>query len=451
LTAPSPFDPELRALTIGILMIVTVVAFQALGISTAMPEIARELDGLDAYGWAFSAFLLASPLGMVGAGQAADTGGPVRPFVAATIAFAAGSLLAGLAASWPMLVAGRALQGLGNGAVIALVYVSVARAYPPVLYGRMLAMLSTAWIVPSLIGPGLGGLVAEHAGWRWVFVMFLPLLPVCGGLMLAGLRTLERREPRQVDSRLWAALGLTLGLGAVLAALEAGSAPLAAALAAAGVAVGAPSFRRLLPAGTLRLRRGLPDTIAVRAMVSIGFLGADAFLPLALTRIHGFSLTQAGLVLSIGSLSWSFGSTLQARADRRDEGRGRPARVVIGAALLAAGLAVTTAGLIAPGVSPWVSVGGWILSGFGIGVTYPSIGAVALGHSPPGAEGSISASLQVIEAISVALFTGIGGTLLAAGLEHGWATTTAIGLVFGLTVLAAAAAVPAGRRVVAPV
>jgi hypothetical protein len=98
-----------------------------------------------------------------------------------------------------------------------------------------------------------------------------------------------------------------------------------------------------------------------------------------------------------------------------------------------------------------VSVGGWILSGFGIGVTYPSIGAVALGHSPPGAEGSISASLQVIEAISVALFTGIGGTLLAAGLEHGWATTTAIGLVFGLTVLAAAAAVPAGRRVVAPV
>ena len=90
----SVFAPRYRAMSVGVLMSVTVVAFQALGVGTVMPAVARELDGLERYGWAFSAFMLASVIGSVAAGQDADRAGPVRAYLAAIASFSAGSVLA---------------------------------------------------------------------------------------------------------------------------------------------------------------------------------------------------------------------------------------------------------------------------------------------------------------------------------------------------------------------
>jgi MFS family permease len=441
----SPFGATHRALTVGILMIVTVVALQVMGVSTALPDAARDLGGFDAYGWAFSAHLLAGIVGMVGAGQAADARGPVRAFLLGVVAFTAGSLLAAAAGSWTVLIAGRALQGLGNGVIGALVYVAVARAYPPALYGRMMALLSSAWVLPALIGPGIGGFVAEHAGWRWVFLGLLPLLPVAALLALPGLRPLERSQPTAVESRLWAAAALTVGAGAILGALQVGAPAIAVPLAVAGAALGAPAFRRLLPAGTLRARRGLPAGIAVRGLLGVGYLGGDAFMPLALTRLHGLTLSEAGLVVSAGALSWSAGAMLQGRLDRRDAGAGRARRIQLGGGILAAGVALATAGLVELG---WpVAAAGWVLSGLGIGMGYPSVGALALSQAPGGEEGSVASALQLIETIGVAIFTGAAGAAIAAGIARDWPQTTAFALVFAAAAVAAAGAVVVGRRV----
>jgi MFS family permease len=443
-TAPSPFSPAHRSLTIGVVMMITVVAFQAMGVGTALPAVARDLHGLGAYGWAFSGFLLASILGMVGAGQAADRRGPVRPFVLAVLAFAAGSVVAAAASSWAMLIAGRSLQGIGDGAVIALVYVSVAKAYPPVLYGRVMALLSTAWVLPSLLGPGLAGLVAEHAGWRWVFLMLLPLLPVAFALALPGLRGLEGGSAEAGPSRLPAAVALTAGAGALLAGLQAHAPLAAAALVGGGLALGLPAFLRLLPDGTLRLRAGLPSGIAVRGLLAVGFLGGDAFLPLALTRLHGLTLSQAGLVLSAGSLSWSLAGMLQGRLDRRDDGSGRPRRVVLGGAILTTGVVATGIGLM----TAWpLAAAGFVVAGGGIGLGYPSVGALALSQAPQGGEGGVSSALQLIETIGVAIFTGAAGAIVAAGIDRGWPLTTAIAIIFAAAAGLAVAAVPVGRRV----
>jgi MFS family permease len=441
----TPWAPAHRALTVGVIMMVTIVAFQAMGVGTALPDVARELGGLRAYGWAFSAFLLASVVGMVGAGQLADAQGPVRPFTLAVLAFGSGSVLAAAASSWPMLIAGRAVQGVGDGAVIALVYVSVARAYPAVLYGRVMALLSTAWVLPSLLGPGLAGLVAEHLGWRWVFLMLLPLLPVAFALALPGLRGLDA-PGGTADSRLPAALALAAGAGGVLAALQIGW-PAGPAIAAASLALGVPAFLRLLPDGTLRLRRGLPAGIAVRGLIAVGFLGADAFLPLALTRLHGLSIAQAGLILSAGSLSWSAGGILQGRLDGRDGGTGRAARVRLGGTVLTCGVALTAVGLVATSAGWPLALAGFVVAGLGIGVGYPSIGALALSQAPTGAEGSISSALQLIETIGVAIFTGLAGAIVAAGIARGWAGETAILVIFVAAATLAAGTVVAGRRV----
>ena len=446
----SVFAPRYRAMSIGVLMSVTVVAFQSLGVGTVMPAVARDLGGLEHYGWAFSAFMLASLIGSVAAGQDADRAGPVRAYAASVVAFTAGSVLAAVAGSWGMLLAGRALEGLGAGALVVVTYASASRAYPAAMYGRMLALMSSAWVLPSLAGPAVAGIVADHATWRWVFVLLLPFLPVAIVLTLPGLRALPRPDlAAAAGRRLPQALALAAGVGVFLTGLEAGALPLLALVAAGGLAVAIPALRALLPAGTLRAARGLPSGIAVRGLLAIAFLGCDAFMPLALTELRGFSVSGAGLVISAASLSWSLGSFLQAGLDRRDGGAGRTRRLLAGLAVLLAGIVIASAGVLADGVPVALAVAGWAIAGLGIGIGYPSIGAIVLSTAPGGEEGGVSAALQLSETIGVAVFTGIGGALIAIGLDQGWDAVTALLLVFAGGAAAALAGLAAGRRVVA--
>ena len=443
----SVFAPRYRAMSVGVLMSVTVVAFQSLGVGTVMPAVARDLGGLEHYGWAFSAFFLASLVGSVAAGQDADRAGPVRAYAGAIASFSAGSLLAAVAGSWTLLLAGRALEGLGAGALGVVVYASASRAYPPEMYGRMLALMSSAWVLPSLAGPAVAGLIADQTTWRWVFVLLLPFLPVAVVLTLPGLRALSRSEHLAAPRRLPQALALAAGTGLFLGALGL-EPPLLLALAlAAGLALALPAFRTLMPPGTLRAAHGLPSGIVVRGLLAIAFLGCDAFLPLALTELRGFSVSQAGLVISAASLSWSLGSFLQARLDRLDGGAGRPRRLLAGLAVLLCGIAATAAGVVGDGIPVAVAIAGWAVAGLGIGIGYPSIGAIVLSEAAGGEEGSVSAALQLVETIGVAVFTGIGGAVIALGLDQGWDTVTALALVFAGGAAAAAAGLAAGRRV----
>jgi MFS family permease len=443
----SVFAPRYRAMSVGVLLSVSVVAFQALGVGTVMPAVARELDGLERYGWAFSAFMLASVIGSVAAGQDADRAGPVRAYLGAIASFSAGSLLAAVAGSWTLLLAGRALEGLGAGALGVVVYASASRAYPPEMYGRMLALMSSAWVLPSLAGPAVAGLIADHTTWRWVFVLLLPFLPIAVALTLPGLRALSRSEPLATGQRLPQALALAAGTGLFLGALDLELPALLAVVLAAGLALALPAFRALMPAGTLCAARGLPSGIVVRGLLAVAFLGCDAFLPLALTELRGFSVSQAGLVISAASLSWSLGSFLQARRDRLDGGAGRPRRLLAGLAVLLGGIAATTAGVVSDGVPVAVAIVGWAVAGLGIGIGYPSIGAIVLSEAPGGEEGSVSAALQLIETIGVAVFTGFGGAVIALGLDQGWDTVTALALVFAAGGAAALAGLAVGRRV----
>jgi MFS family permease len=207
-----------------------------------------------------------------------------------------------------------------------------------------------------------------------------------------------------------------------------------------------PSLRALLPRGTLRAARGLPSGILVRGMLAVAFLGCDAFMPLALTELKGFSLAEAGIVISIASLSWSLGSFLQAGLDRRDRGAGRRGRLAAGLAVLLVGVAVTGAGLFGSGGGLVAGIG-WAIAGFGIGMGYASVGALVLSQAPGGGEGAVSAALQLVETISIALFTGLGGVLVALGVDHGWEIESALATIVAAAGLAAALGLAASRRV----
>jgi MFS family permease len=155
--------PQRRALTAGLVLTITFVASEALSVVTVMPIVARDLGGLRLYGWVFSGFMLGSVIGIVAAGREADRRGPAVPFVAGVLLFGCGLAVAGLAPSMGVLVAGRVLQGVGAGAVPSVSYATIGRTLSGPLRARMMAVLSTAWVVPGLAGPAISAEVAHRA------------------------------------------------------------------------------------------------------------------------------------------------------------------------------------------------------------------------------------------------------------------------------------------------
>ena len=194
------WSAQRRALTLGLVLTITFIASEALAVVTIMPVVARDLSGLGLYGWVFSAFMLGNVVGIVTAGRQADRYGPARPYVGGLLLFGTGLAIAGLAPSMLVLVCGRALQGIGAGAVPAVAYVAIGRCLPESLRARMMAVLSTAWVLPGLIGPAVSAAVASLVGWRWVFLGLLPLVAITGSLALPALIRLGRR-PRPARSR----------------------------------------------------------------------------------------------------------------------------------------------------------------------------------------------------------------------------------------------------------
>jgi MFS family permease len=435
--------PHRRALTLGLVLTVTFVASEALAVVTVMPVVARDLHGLALYGWAFSSFLLASLIGIVLAGRDADRHGPARPYLAGLVLFTAGLLVGGLAPSMWVLVVGRCLQGLGAGAVPAVAYVAIGRSLPQAQRARMMAVLSTAWVVPGIIGPGVAAAVSHLFGWRWVFLGLIPLVVVAGPLALPALLRLGRpdvapsEEHRVVDGVRTAA-----GAALVLGALGGRSIWVGALLAVAGVVVGLTPLRRLLPAGTLRARRGLPATMLSRGLLTFAFFGADAYVTLTITTVRHHSTIAAGGVVTASTLAWTLGSWIQARLNDQWEG----ARMVrVGLVLILVGIAGMVWQL-RDGVPLWEAYVAWSVAGLGMGLSYAPISLMMLRAAPAGREGWASASLSLADVLGTALGVGVGGAAVAAVSRASRPVSGGVVLAFAAAALAAVVALFVARR-----
>lgn len=433
-----------RRLTIGLALTITVIAFEALAVATVLPVTARELGGLSLYGWAFSAFMLANLVTVVVAAHHADRVGPATPFVAGLVLFTAGLVVCGVAPSMVVLVAGRAVQGLGAGAILSVAYVAIGRAFDDQNRAPVLAVMSTAWVVPGLIAPALGGFMAQHLGWRSVFLVITALPPVAALLALPPLLALGPPENPSSDSvpGVGPAVRLAVGAGVLLGALSAHSFLVSPLLAAAGLLIAVPAFRRLVPTGTLTARTGLPAAIAARGLDTFAFFGADAFLALTLATVRHLDPTMVGLTLTPSTLTWTAGSWIQARFDGRVP---RRTLVVAGLACLVVGLALASLTLV-PGIPVAVAALAWAIAGLGQGLSYSPLTLVTLAEAEPGREGAATASLQLTDVLGTALGTGLGGAIVAVGLAAGWNRRVALGVVFALMFGAALLAVVAAAR-----
>ena len=436
---PRILSPAYAATTIGMFALVAFSAFEATAVTTVMPSVAEELDGVSLYALSFAAPLASGVVGMVAAGARSDRRGPVGPLLVSMVLFALGLVVCGLAPSMEVLVAGRVLQGLGGGAMTVCLYVVVGLCFPAVLQPAVFASFAAAWVLPSLFGPALAAFVAHAAGWRWVFLGVVALVAAAGFLIAPALRGIEARDGRQPTPwgrLLWALVAAVAVLALELLGSREGAAALLAVVAFALVVV---SLRRLLPAGSLVGRRGLPAVVATRGLLSASFFCAEAYIVFVLQERWGLTPGTAGLALTAVGLTWAAASQAQSRLGDRIS---HATAMTVGAALVAAGT-LALALVVATDLHPLLAAATYVLAGAGMGFGYPRTGVAMLAASTDDDRGFNSSALSVADSLGGAIALSASGVAFAVAVR---ADADAFLAVFVLALVLGALSVVTARR-----
>ena len=358
---------------VALILTMALVAMDTTIVATAIPQVVDDLGGFTMVGWVFSIYLLAQTVTIPIYGKLADSYGRKPVLIAGVVLFLTGSLLS--AVSWDMvaLIAFRALQGLGAGSIGATVNTVAGDLYNVEERGRIQGYLSSVWGISAVAAPALGGLFAQYASWRWIFLVNLPVGTLALVLILRRLHeTVERRRHR-IDYA-GAALVLVCAGSLIFGLLQGGvawswtSPPsiitfLVAMVTAAGaVLVERRAREPVLPLSlwTQRLTAG-----SYVAMMTAGLMviGLSVYLPNWAQTVLGLSPVAAGFVLAVMSVSWPIASGLSSRLYLRIGFRDT--------ALVGSAFTVTSGvlfSLIGPHAAVWQPALGSVLLGTGMGL-----------------------------------------------------------------------------------
>ncbi|WP_448808686.1 MFS transporter [Agromyces bauzanensis] len=400
--ARGPLAKPYRWLSIGMFAVIFLAAFETMAVTTIMPLVARDLDGVALFALAFAVPFAAGIIGMVLAGNWTDRAGPLPSLVTSAVLFVAGLLIAGIAPNMAVFIAGRFVHGLAGAAVVVPLYVIVARVYPEELRARVFAGFAAAWVIPSIVGPAVAGIVAQAIGWRWVFLGVIALLLPAAAMMLPPILRV-RHLVRGDTSASWS-LGrvgwsvLTAAAALALSLAKELPEPWRWGVAVAALALVAVASRPLMPAGTLRAVPGLPATVLLKLIVAGAFYGSEIYLPYLFIERYGFTPSVAGLALTGAGISWAAASWLRGRLDRMTDARS----VELGAVLLAVSLVMVLL-VAAFTLAPVIGFVAWTLAGAAMGFMYPSFSVAVLRLSPKSEQGFNSAALSIGDSLGAAV------------------------------------------------
>lgn len=363
-----------RMVTVALMLAMAVTALEQLVVSTAMPSIIAELRGLDVYSWVTSAYLLTATVTTPIYGKLADLWGRKRVLLFGLGLFALGSMLSGMATSMPGLIAMRAVQGLGAGAVGPIVLTMIADLFSLEERARVQGLFSGIWGVSSVAGPALGGVLTDQLSWRWVFYVSVPFAALSAWILARHVD--EGREQREVLPIDWSGAALlTAGSTALLVAVMQGNeqstargvALLATALLMFVLFIGRER-RAADPILPLDLLANVPIAAAIAGSFLIGGLlfAIDTFLPLYVQGVEGGTATAAGRMITPLFLAWAISVTIAAKVVVR---LGFRTTALIGSVSIAAGVLGLALGTVWPSVSGRMFLAGLLLIGTGMGPT----------------------------------------------------------------------------------
>src|SRR3954469_5076846 len=350
------------------------VAIDATVIATAVPSIVDDVGGFASFPWLFSIYLLAQAVTVPVYGKLADLFGRKPVMLVGIGLFLLGSILCGAAWSMGALIAFRAVQGLGAGAVQPMSMTIVGDLYSLQERAKVQGYIASVWAVSSVVGPTLGGVFSEYVSWRWIFFVNIPLCLIAAAtIALRFAERVDRRRPR-IDYAGAGALTVALTL-LILGLLEGGEAwawgsPQSIAVLATG-AVLLGGFvlierRAADPVVPLRLlrRRLLVATNLVSACVGAVLLGLTSYVPTFVQDVLGTGPLVAGFALAALTLGWPISASQSGRVYLRI---GIRSTAVIGASVVVLGAALLL--LLDESASVFLVGGTSFVIGLGMGFT----------------------------------------------------------------------------------
>jgi EmrB/QacA subfamily drug resistance transporter len=422
--AAGPMSHEdIRSIIIGIMLAMFLAALDQTIVATAMPTIGRELDDVAHLPWVITAYLLASTAVTPLYGKLADIHGRRVTLLSGIVVFIIGSVACAIAPSLWLLVVARFVQGLGGGGLIALAQTIIADMVPPKERGRYQVYIATVFFVSSVLGPVLGGVIAEALHWSVIFWINLPLGLAAYWMTSSALKRLPRHErPHRLD--LLGAFLMTSATMTLLLALSWGgthypwgSAPI---LGLVGLSL------LLWIAFAWRLRSTdeplIPLTILANPVVRDGtiaagfgmgaFIGLTIYLPLYFETVAGLSAAWSGLGLLPLTCGTVIGATLSGQALTRTTHYKR--LPVIGLSVALAGMLVLA---FSAGRMPLIPFGLLLaVISFGLGTMLP-VATVSIQNAVlPWQMGTATAVANFFRQIGGALIVAVFGAIVLGGV-----------------------------------
>ena len=415
-----PLTPsEIRVIVIGAMMALFLAALDQTIVATALPPIANDLGNFTLIAWVVTAYLLTSTCATPIVGKLSDLYGRRLLLRVCLALFVVGSALCALAPAMVPLILARALQGLGGGGLMTMAQAIIADVVSPRERGRYAGYFSIVWGSSSVLGPTLGGIIAQHYGWPWIFWINLPA--GLAALLVAdrALRKLPIHHHRSAIDYPGIAL-LSGATGALLLLLSLGgnrlpwTAPPSLALAAATLLLAGLIIRNQARSPEPIVPPNFIQDRVIRPVLAAIFIVFGSFLALTvLTPVYfqvglGMSASDAGLLMIPLMLGGVVTANIAGQSTRKTGRYKRPP--LIGLPVAVAALAVVA--LFAHRLSPIAAAGLLMLAGLGVGPIFPCATVAAQNAATRTQLGAVSGVVAFSRALGGAISVAAASALV---------------------------------------
>lgn len=410
----------LVAVCLGSLMLLVDVTI----VNVALPAMALDLSAsFSDLQWVVDGYALVLAATLLAAGTIGDRLGHRRVYLAGLVLFAVASLASGLAGDVALLVAARCVQGIGGAAMFATTFALLNASYQGRARGTAYGVWGAVGGAAAALGPIVGGVLTEHAGWRWIFFVNLPVTALTVALCLTALAADHGRATSRLDvpglvTFTAFAAALTYGL------IEAGgrgwgdarpvvSFAVAAVALLAFVLVERRAAAPMLDLALLR-QRVFTGTLVAATAASLVAFSALVFVSIWLQSVQGLSPIEAGLA---GGVPLSAAALVTSAAGPRLL-HGRPPGPVIAAGVGLIGLGALLMALQLSGAAGWPALtAGLVVTGVGVGTTFPVLSSTAMSTVPLQRGGMAAGAVNTARQLGLALGLAVLGTVLTSSLS----------------------------------